>query len=136
MKSLALDSSEYRQKLFWVVKQNDNTIYKQQDINYSDISKSNMKSISIVDEYDNIIITQYFTSDQLPIYRSRTVMKEGVGPIDRVHIVGWLEKNSYHIIYIFESDNHIEVGKTNLPDNPYSSPITLQPEELSIFNSL
>jgi hypothetical protein len=129
---LSLSSEDYSPKLHWVVVYKDGTKTSQKDLNSINIDRKHLKSMLIVDEEHNIILTQHFKPGQIMIYRSRTIMKEGVGPIDRIHMLGWQKGEQRHIAFIYESDSRIECGDFSRSDgdNPWIYPIQLKDHDL------
>lgn len=132
-----LSSEDYVNKLFWLARYSDGTQVTSKTINSKDLDRPRIKSISIIDSDDNVIYTQHYNKYQLPLYRARMVMTENIGPIDRIHLLGWINTSgTIHITYIYESDFHIESGGYNIEGNPYSSQIILSDSEKEYLASL
>ncbi len=128
---LSLSSDNYVPKLFWIVIYKDGTKVSQKDINSINIDRKNLKSMLIVDEELNVVFTQHFKSGQTMLYRNRTIMKEGVGPIDRIHMLGWQAGDQRHIAFIYESDNRVECGDFDeIGNNPWVYPMQLKDHDL------
>ena len=133
MSDLYLNSEGYKQKLNWYAKMSDDSTTNKEEINFKDLDKSKLRSLIIADTNNNIIVTQYYSIGQIPFYRTRTIMKEGVGVIDRIHILGWLSSKDFdirHVVYVYESDNRIEIGDFNMTNHPFSAYITFSNQDL------
>jgi len=103
-------NKEYTQKLNWIAVHHDNSIMTGKEHSSEKIDRRQLKSMMIVDDDNNTILTQHFRPGQRPIYRTRTVMRPGVGVLDRIHILGWYDKDLEHVAFIAESDKSIELG--------------------------
>ena len=128
-------SENYKQKLFWVAIYKDESRLCQTDgIDSKSIIKKNLKTILLINSNKNVIITQHFKLGQQVIYRIRTAIQEKFGTLERIHILGWQQQNIRHIAFIFESDNHIELGdfidKNSESNSPWLYPINFNDHDL------
>lgn len=108
-------SDGYRNKLVWVAKYADNSFFTQYDLDGCErssehIDRSRMVSFALYDLGGNRYIEQHFKPGQLFMYRCRTVLKTGYNVIERIHIIVCQDGDKRHVIFVFESDLHIEIG--------------------------
>tara|TARA_R110000751_G_scaffold86486_9_gene172162 strand:- start:2011 stop:2484 length:474 start_codon:yes stop_codon:yes gene_type:complete len=116
------DSTDYSQKLRWVV------VYQNGDI----IDQSSGKELLKTDVLDHQkiyifhllngnkpIFTLRLCPGQKFFYRARTAMKAGIGVLDRIHIVGWRKGDDKLVCFISESDLQVEIGDFVHKKDPY-----------------
>ena len=114
MQSDQITTSGYRNKLTWVALYSDNTIFPQ----YSDgkersseqVDRSKLVAFTLYDLGGNKYVEQRFKSGQLFMYRCRTILKTGHNIIERIHIIVCQENDKRHVVFVFESDLHIEIA--------------------------
>lgn len=110
-------SEGYKPRLYWVAVSKDGSTMRQRDgYNSESIDRKNLKTIIIIDENNKIILTQHFKPGQRLIYRCRTVVQEGRGTVEKIHIIGWQQNDIRHVTFIYESDCSIVSGDF-IPDN-------------------
>jgi hypothetical protein len=119
------DSTNYVQKLHWVV------VYQNGEI----VDQASGKELLKTDVLDHqkIYLFHLMNNDNKPIftlrlrpghkffYRARTAMKAGIGVLDRIHIVGWRKDDQKQVCFISESDMQIEVGDFVYKEDPYKT---------------
>ena len=135
-------SKGYVPKFHWVAVYHDDTTLSGETNTSDDIDRRRLKRMLIVDGEGTTVISQNFRPGQYLLYRARTVMRTGVGVLDRIHILGWLEHHSasgcnfHHVAFITESDRSIEMSYFVDPDSPeavdhpWSYPIQLTETDL------
>jgi hypothetical protein len=117
------DSTDYPQKLNWVV------IYQNGEIIQQKSGEDQLLKTDVLDHQqiyifhllngDNPVFTLRLRPGQKFFYRARTAMKSGVGVLDRIHIVGWRKGEEKQVCFITESDMQVEVGDFVYKEDPY-----------------
>ena len=118
------DSTNYTQKLHWVV------VYQNGDIIDQSSGEDELLKTDVLDHH-KIYIFHLLNSQNKPIftirmcpgqkffYRARTAMKAGLGVLDRIHIVGWRKGDERQVCFISESDMQVEIGDFVHKEDPY-----------------
>lgn len=117
------DSTDYPQKLNWVV------IYQSGEIITQRSDNDQLLKTDILDHHqiyifhllngDSPVFTLRLRPGQKFFYRARTAMKAGVGVLDRIHIVGWRKGEDRQVCFITESDMQVEIGDFVYKEDPY-----------------
>lgn len=104
----------YIAKLFWVARYTDGTVYPQHidgiEQSTQNIDKSRLASFCLYDIGGNKLIEQKYKTGQRFMYRCRTALKAGQDVIERVHIIVNETDLSRYVVFVFESDLHIEIS--------------------------
>jgi len=111
-----------RNKLSWVATYIDNTVLTQYDNNgversSEQIDRSKLLSFSLYDFGGNKFVEQRYKSGQLFMYRCRTAMSADNNIIEKIHIIVCRDGDKQHVLFVFESDLHIEIGDFNYPND-------------------
>jgi hypothetical protein len=126
-------SRGYEPLLQWVATYKDGQSISGHDHNSEVVDRKKLRSIALVNKDGAPVITQHFKPGQRVIYRARTIMRTGMGVMDRVHILGWWDQHSEHVAFVFES-GQIEMGHFIDPetetDKPWFYPISENPADL------
>jgi len=97
--------------LKWAATYDDNTILVQQDNNSTEhINRSKLQSFALYDIGGNKVIELKFKPGQLLQYRCRTAMVTGHDITERVHIIVCQTGTNKYVVFVFESDMHIEIS--------------------------
>ena len=118
-----ITSEGYQSKLIWSATYADNSVFLQYDENGKErsseqIDRSRLVSFALYDLGGNKYIEQHYKSGQLFMYRCRTALKTGHNVVERIHIIVCQDGDKRHVIFVFESDLHIEIGDFIDPSNP------------------
>lgn len=115
-------SEGYQSKLIWSATYKDNVVFSQyengEERSSEYINRSRLASFALYDLGGNKYIEQHYKPGQLFMYRCRTAMKTGHNVIERIHIIVCQDGEKRHVIFVFESDLHIEVGDFIDASNP------------------
>ena len=123
-------------RLMWAVHYRDNKIITQYAENSAsrtleDVSRVNLKRISLIDNNGQLRCSQDYMPGQTPIFRVRTFLQPGKDIVDRVYILGWVvwEENKFskmNVAFVNESDFSVEMGHfVNGPGAGVKYPIEL-----------
>jgi hypothetical protein len=103
--------------LRWVATYSNDTILTQDSNSSEMIDRSILKSFALYDIGGNKIVEQIFKPGQRFQYRCRTIMATGHDITERVHIIVCQSSQHRHVIFVFESDMHIEISDFVEPED-------------------
>jgi len=111
-------------KLCWVAQYADGSIITQFDSGEEQtvdkLSRENLRRFSMVDSTSKILCSQDLVPGQMFFYRKRTAMRPGQDIVEIIHIFGWRRatdgnQDSISVLFVYESDLHIEAGGFHHP---------------------
>jgi len=128
-------NSKYKPKYQWVAVYKDGSILQQYAENIEnsseEINRKQLRQFLLIDNTGVTKFIQRLKPGQQFIYRARTVMRPGIGVLEKIHVIGWREKESEQIAFVFEN-GLVEIGEFIDPhseefaDRPWYYPIQLK----------
>jgi hypothetical protein len=122
-------SKGHQGRVVWVATHSDGSVITEYDEDGNDVSSETIdhqkiREFKLVDRKGRTVISQDIIPGQCFFYRRRTALQTGKDVVERMHLFGWRypiathigetgEVNKEyldHLVVLFESDMHVEVG--------------------------